>query len=238
MDILVLIQTHPYLFASALMIALCLVAGRVLLTGEQFRAIVLSGLLGAPCFIFMPFLEDTYWTPRRAGRHALGFEDLLISFAVAVMAWLVVALFLRRRIRVVRRARGFHRRYSVAGLLSVGFFLGLCGAGIDAMVSLVLAYVAMVAILQIVRKDLWPVALTGLVAFPLLYLVVLRVDYWLWPGFISEWNQASVLGAALWGFPRGELLWAVAFGAYWPLFVGYTCNIRLVFSTTPSQAAE
>jgi hypothetical protein len=237
MNILVFVQAHPYLLASALMIAQCLVAGRVLLTGAQFRAVVLSGLLNAPCFIFMPFLEGTYWAPKRAGGFALGLEDLLVSFAVAVMAWLVVALLLRHRIRLVGRTPGFHRRYAVAGLLSVGFFLGLCGAGVDAMASLVLTYVAMVLILQTVRKDLWPLALTGLVAFPLLYLVVLRVDYWLWPHFISEWNQGSVWGATLWGFPRGEMLWAIAFGAYWPLFVGYTCDVRLAFGTTPSQAA-
>ena len=49
----------------------------------------------------------------------------------------------------------------------------------------------------------------------------------LWPGFITQWNPEGIWGAVVLGLPRGEIAWAFAFGAFWPVFVGYVFDVRI-----------
>jgi hypothetical protein len=224
------IESYPYLFATVLMLLLCLIASRLLLTAAQFRATVLSGLLNAPCCIFMPLLEDRYWSPRRVGGWILGLEDLLCSFSVAAMAWLTVLLLLRGKVTLVATTPGFVRRFNIAAGMSVGLFLAYYVARFDPMSSLILALAAVAIFLQMMRKDLWPLALCGVFGFPTLYWLLLRAIFWFWPGFAVQWNPYSVWGRTFLGVPLGEMAWATIFGAYWPLLVAYALGIQLAQS--------
>jgi len=175
----------------------------------------------------MPLLEKCYWSPKRVGGWILGPEDLLISFAVALMAWFIVALLLRGKISFASTTPGFFRRYNTAAGLSVGFFLVFHFSGLEPMASLILTCGVMAILLQIIRRDLWPLALCGFLGFPLLYLLVVRLDFWLCPDFILQWNRDSVWGVTFLGFPLGEITWSVVFGAYWPLFFSYTFMVEV-----------
>ena len=226
MNLLLISQDYPYLSASVLMFLLCLVAGRLLLPPQQFRATIFSGLLNAPCCLFTPLLEKSYWSPKRAGGWILGIEDPLISYVVAAMAWLSVAFLLRNRLAFCMPAAGFFRRYNTAAGMSVALFLAMHLSGLDAMTALIVTCGVMAVCLQILRRDLWPLSLTGFLGFPILYLLIVKLDFWLWPESIFQWNPGW--GQTIFGLPLGEILWAVVFAVYWPLFFGYTFNLKVI----------
>ncbi|MBE3135386.1 MAG: hypothetical protein IMZ55_18115 [Acidobacteria bacterium] len=230
---LALIETYPYFFASALGTVLCLIAGGLLLSRAQFRASVLSGLLNAPGFVFMPLLERHYWHPRRLGGWILGVEDALCSFMVALMAWVVVAVLLRGKLSDRMGTAGFLRRYNAACALSIGLFLSAYVAGLDAMSALIVACALMAMLLQAANRGAWPLAVGGMCGFGLAWWAAVRLFFWLWPEFSSQWNGASVWGALVIGVPLGELTWALVFGSYWPLFVAYALRINVLAGERP-----
>jgi hypothetical protein len=220
-----LIEAYPYFFANALGALLSLAAGGLLLSRAQFRMCVLSGLLNAPCFLFMPLLERHYWRPRRFGGWILGVEDALCSFMVALMAWVVVAIALRGRLSDRIGAAGVVRRYKTASGLSVGVFLVGYGAGLDAMSALIVTCAILAVLLHVANRRAWPLAVVGICSFGIAWYAAVRLFFWLWPAFPSQWNTASMWGALVIGVPLGELTWALVFGGYWPLFMAYVLRI-------------
>jgi hypothetical protein len=225
-----LIEEYPYFFANALGTLLSLGVGALTLSRAQLRLSVLSGLLSAPCFLFMPLLERHYWQPRRFGGRSLGAEDVLCSFMVAAMAWAVVAVVLRGRLsdRIVRS--GLPRRYNLTCGVSICLFVAGLAAGLSAMSALIGACAVMAAVLLWANRRAWPLAVVGTCGFGAAWFAAVRLFFWLWPEFAHQWNPGSAWSAPVLGVPLGELTWAIVFGAYWPLFVAYVLRIEFVSS--------
>jgi hypothetical protein len=214
------LRAHPYLCTNTISIAFLLITGWFVLSRVQWKMMVLCGLANTPCFPFLLFLENRYWSPVRLGGWALGIEDALCSFAVAAMAWFVVGLFFADRIPFRVSWKTLLMRYAMVATVSGLTFLLLSSLmGLSGMTALLLTCLILAAILFLVRKSLWPVVLVSLLGFPLFYLSVVKVYFLIWPEFIHQWNSAPPWGRTVLGIPLGEIAWSVVFSIYWPLFV-------------------
>jgi len=219
-----IIKIFPYLFAALLCLVVFLPAGKLLLTRDQWRVMILSGLANAASFPFIVFFETEYWNPIRLGGWIVGVEDLVCPFTMAAGGWLVVSLFFRNRI--FANVHISWQRSRIMGSLSVGLFLLFYLMKLGGMTSLLLCCATFTVLLLINNKTLWPFALAGMVGIPPLYFLVVKVDFWLWPDFVSQWNKNNFWGATIMGLPRGEITWSMVFGAYWPLLTAHLFDVR------------
>ena len=223
---LTILKAYPYLFANLLSFSALLCAARLLLTPAQWRTMLLSGLANVPAFGLLIYLEEEYWRPARVGGWILGLEDALCSFVVAAMAWFIVALFFRDRILFEMKGTKVFRRYLLVAGLSMAAFLMAFFIGLSGMTALIVACAGVALFLLATQRPLWPLALLGLFAFPAFWLSLVKVDFWLWPNFVSQWSPQPPWGLRFLGIPLGEIVWSSVFGAYWPLFTTYIFNGR------------
>lgn len=228
-----ILKAYPYLFANLLTCSVLLCAARLLLRPAQWRMMLLSGLANVPSFGMLIYLEEKYWRPVRIGGWILGLEDALCSFVVAAMAWFIAALFFRDRILLEMRGAMVWCRYLLVAGFSMAAFLMAFFAGLSGMSALIVACAGVTLFLLATQKPLWPLALLGLFAFPAFYLSVVKVDFWLWPDFVSQWSPQPPWGLRFRGIPLGEIVWSSVFGAYWPLFTTYIFNGRTRSQTVP-----
>jgi predicted secreted hydrolase len=220
-----LVGAHPYLFANVLSLGICL--GAALALRPQGRLILTGGLLSLPCFYLLAFFDDSYWNPVRIWDWRLGIEDALCAFDAGALALVPPALVLRNSLSWRRRSARTLRRFLLAGAAASALFLLLLSSGLGPMGALVASNLAMAVGLLCHRVRLWRLGLCGILGFPLLYCLIVRVYFLCWPGFITQWNPEGPWGSVLLGLPSGEIAWAVAFGGFWPLFVGYVLAVRV-----------
>ena len=95
------------------------------------------------------------------------------------------------------------------------------------MSALIIA-VTLLALYLLARKPShWPLALAGVLFFPLIYLSITRFEFWLWPNFVDQWSKTLPWGKRVLGLPLGEITWSIVFGVYWPLFTAYIFDAKL-----------
>jgi hypothetical protein len=230
-DLIDILKAYPYFFANLLSILMLLTVGRIFLSRQHWRVMLLSGLFNAPCFPFLIFLEKEYWSPARFGGWMLGIEDVFCSFWVAALVWLMVALSWRNQIILNDQVRISWYRYRIICGISVILFLLWYVLGFGGMGSLLLACGAIAILLLIQNRKPWPLFIPGIFLYPVLYLMMLKIFFWIWPDFVKQWNPVSFWGASTFlGIPHGEIAWAFIFGAYWPLFIAYVLDFRFSLS--------
>jgi hypothetical protein len=227
---------YSYILCSVAYIVPVLVLGRFTLPREQFRLIHYAGLANAPAGLFLYFLEGNYWTPGRIGGLRLGIEDFLISYAVGAMAWYLVALVWRRRLRLQLHWPAVLRRYLMAAIGCDLTYLVLVWDGVDPMTGLFLTCGPVAVALWWLRRENWPLALTGMIPFPLVWLLVVALTVSLFPEYLFKWNLAGQWGRPVLGVPAGEIVWAFVFGVFWPLFVGVIFDVEIVRQPIASNA--
>jgi hypothetical protein len=192
------------------------------------RLVWLGGLASMPCFIFLIFFENEYWNPVRIGGWILGIEDMLISYSVGAMVWLALLLFKNQKVIFENPDRQTHKRYLVLAAFSVGSFLIFILIGLAKMTSIIMSYSIIGLLLFFRKKPLQKLAVRGIWRFPLFYLFLVKLFFVLWPDFVFQWNLTSFWGTPILGIPLGEYTWALSFGFYWPLFVGYLLDVKEV----------
>jgi hypothetical protein len=188
----------------------------------------LSGLANTPWFIFLVFLEGNYWSPKRLGGFLLGIEDVLISFLVGAMSWLLAAWPHRYRLGRNRLSGSSWRRYPLYTCPVAGVYLLLVWSRLGPMTALIVTLLLAWGVLLLVRPKLWPLSLTGGLLFPLGYYLSVKLLYWIWPDSVQQWNLTVYWGKLIAGVPVGELMWAICFGASWPLLVSCLFQVKVL----------
>jgi len=219
-------SSFPYLFLSISSFILIIIASRKLLNPQQNTIVVLSGLTILPSFGFTFLFESSYWAPVRLGGWVLGIEDVLCAYALGAMVWFATIF---RFGPIVREKIAFfevYKRYSVVAVISAVIFFAFYFLGFNPMTAyLWMSFIVGIG-LFIWFPSLRKFAIAGLWKFPILYLVSLKMYFLIWPDFVLQWNATAPWGRLYFGVPLGEIAWAVSFGFYWPLFVGYVFKIR------------
>lgn len=220
-------QEYPYLWSSlgylltAALFALAWPAGR--------RLLLAVGLLHLP-FAFGAMLHvPAYWNPRVIGAWLIAPEDLLFSFAVGVECFFLGAWPVRRRLSWIPAPRRTLLRFCAltvigSSIIPVLYFaLGLH----DVMAITLIGYILVAGVILLLRRELWPLGIYGLLGYMLLYLLQAAIVLHIWPHFTLQWTAGAQLGWSPLSIPGYELLWAAGFGLAWPLFAAYVLGLRL-----------
>ena len=219
-------RTYPYLLWSLMLMVVCLL-GLSVCPRQQRWPVILSGLLMVPFSVPLMLIEPEYWHPTRVAVFLTGPEDILFTFACGGIVWLMSIWLVRDRLAVNLNAARMARRYLLGTLggLAIGGACRLAGAG--PMTSLVMSFVSFALCVFWLGGRLWPLAVTGLGGFTILYFAVLKAVLTLSSGFINQWNTATLWGPRVLGVPLDEVAGAAAFGLAWPLFAAYLFDARL-----------
>jgi hypothetical protein len=195
---------------------------------KQRGAMLLSGLLSAPFGFFELAFVPEYWNPVLVGRWGAAPEDVIFSFANGVIVWFLATCLFRPRIGLSLESRGLLKRYLGCLTIGVAFSLLFWLAGLRIMTAALLTMAIGLLIGVKIKPELWPIAISGAVGFTILYGVVLGTTCMLWPHFLQQWNTDNLCGLRVLGLPLEEIVWAWAFGTFWPRFMAYVFNARLV----------
>src|SRR5690606_28844822 len=60
-------------------------------------------------------------------------------------------------------------------------------------------------------------SLLGMLGFTLVYALLIRLSFLIWPHFANAWRNAEVHSGWLFEVPMFEIYWALGFGLVWPL---------------------
>jgi hypothetical protein len=220
-------DSYPYLVSSISSAVLFSLASWRLLDRQQNKLVFLAGLTNLPSFIFVFLFEGVYWMPVRIGGWNPGVEDALCSYAIGALAWLVVAFRSDPLIPdTTIGISGIVRRYSIVAVFSALIFFPLYFFGIDPMSAFAAMCFIVGGYFFIVLPQLRNTALKGLWRLPVIYLTIVKIYFLIWPDFIYQWNGAGFWGRPVFGIPFGEFAWAISFGFYWPIFIGYVFRLK------------
>lgn len=194
---------------------------------DYIRLSLLSGFVCLPGSVLGLLHNGTYWNPVRLGGMILGIEDFMFTFIVGVLSWLCAAFPFRKKITFSFRFRPWILRFSAI----IGFFFMISGIlwtiNIKSLEnSLISLFFAFFLLPFIIQKNL-KLAISGFLSFIPVYLTIVKVQYFIWPGYINQWNSIGFLGGEFAGLPSGEIWTAFVMSISCPIFIAYTFNIKI-----------
>jgi hypothetical protein len=220
------LETYSYLVTALVLAAAAIAATHLWLSRPQRGTVWWMGLLMALSAPLTALLEGSYWRPPRLAGGTIGAEDVLISFAIGAIGWLLPLLFVRSRVAL--RPRPKVGWFLLLGLGPQALFLGLWALGGHPMTLLIAVQALLWPLLLAMRSELAPLSLLNGILFTALHTLLLRVYVTLWPEGIRHWNDASLWGRTLLDVPVGEIVWACGLGLGWPLAAGLIFDVRFV----------
>jgi hypothetical protein len=220
------VKLHPYLFANLPVLAAVLLLPRLTPNRGYRRSAVFSGLACMPCSL-AAITDSGYWHPAVLGGMRWGVEDLIFTYTAGASAWLLAALWRRKTCAVsVRDFKTAILCMTLWGVPTAAAGLGLGLAGMDHITSTLISTAACLLFLLGRKASLWRLALAGLGSFTPAYVLVVRLQFAVWPNYISYWNPSGPWGTLAFGMPLGEIVWAAMFGAVWPVVIASALDIR------------
>jgi hypothetical protein len=221
------IKTHPYLIANIPLFFLILTAAKTVQPRNFGRLSLLSGLVCMPCSVLALLHNESYWNPIRLGNGPIGIEDFVFTFVSGTMIWLLAAWPFRRRLLIESHLSTWARRSAFCSLLFGCLCTLLWFSGVKSLENTLLAGMLILFVILLLDHNLWPLAVSGVIFFVPVYLLIVKVQFSVWPDYLLYWNPHSALGITLIGIPMGELAHAIIFAAFWPVYIAYVFNIHL-----------
>lgn len=187
------------------------------------RAMIWTSLFTTPFGLTEPLFVPEYWSPPSlfdlAQRTGFDIESLIFCFGIGGIGAVLYNLLTRQRLEPTltterRQPRhGFHLWALAAPFLTFPvFYLFPWNPIYPAILAMAVGAVAT----AFCRADLIPKTWIGGVLFLAYYVVFLIGLEWTAPGYIARvWNLEALSGLTIAGMPVEELLFAIAFGAYW-----------------------
>jgi hypothetical protein len=212
----------------SLVLLLLLALGLALCPLRLRRPALLSGLLALAPAVTGAWTGRLYWSPVRVWPFFASLEDFVYSFAIGGLVWLLGTWPLHRRMVLNIRPRCLLPRYLVFSVLAATLTIGASLLESKPMNGYLLPMVGVGLVALYLRPALWRVAVWGLAGYTLVHFVLLKAALTLTPSSAGIWQVASLWGPKLWAIPLDEIVWSAAFGAVWPVAVGYVFDARLV----------
>lgn len=190
---------------------------------EYRREMIWTSLFTAPFGLTEPLFVPEYWSPPSlfdlANRTGFDIESVIYCFGIGGVGVVLYNAITRQRLVPVSQAERHHsrhrwHRWAIAGPLVL--FPPLYFLPWNPIYPGIVAMAAGAIAAALCRPDLKTKTLLGGGIFLLYYLVFLTGLELTAPGYIERvWNLEALSGVRLAGFPLEELLFAIAFGAYW-----------------------
>jgi hypothetical protein len=190
---------------------------------EYRREMIWTSLFTAPFGLTEPLFVPEYWSPPSlfdlANRTGFDIESVIYCFGIGGVGVVLYNAITRQRLVPVSQAERHHsrhrwHRWAIAAPLVL--FPPLYFLPWNPIYPGIVAMAAGAIAATLCRPDLKTKTLIGGGIFLLYYLVFLTGLELTAPGYIERvWNLEALSGVRLAGFPIEELLFAIAFGAYW-----------------------
>jgi hypothetical protein len=232
--ILDFVWRNPYLFSNVPGLAIVIFLARRTRYRDYARAAIFSGLACIPCSLAEP-LSGAYWRPKLLGGMTWGVESALFTFVSGATVWMIATAAIRKDCSI--KARSFaeiFRRMTPGALAVTALFLVLLRLGVNCVTAAVVSPVPLLIFLLFRRSSLWRLSVAGLVGFTPFYALVVKLQFAVWPNYLSYWNPGGTWGTLVFGVPRGEVAWAAIMGATWPVAIASALNVR--FAARAAQA--
>lgn len=217
------LTAYPYLLMSLVLLAIAGTAVAVYSPGR--RLALISAVLSAPTAGYAAFFVPEYWHPTQIVAMSPGIEDVIFSLANGATVWVIATWTIRRELVFNADLRQSIRSYLGFAVVFSLLLLVVRSFELPVMLSVVLSGVLLYAYLLFRRPELWFVSLIGGGVFVVLYSTVLATGLYFLPYFNADWNHANLLGIDLLGMPIEEPLWALFYGAIWPVLMAYVLNV-------------
>tara|TARA_R110002074_G_scaffold8989_11_gene36312 strand:- start:109 stop:825 length:717 start_codon:yes stop_codon:yes gene_type:complete len=187
------------------------------------QVMIWTSLFTMPFGLTEPLFVPEYWSPPSlfdlARRTGFDIESLIFCFGIGGIGAVLYNLLTRQRLQPApsHERRRLRHRYHVWALFAPFLvfpilYLFPLNPIYPAILAMVIGAVATV----FCRPDLIQKTWIGGVLFLAYYAVFLIGLEWTVPGYIARvWNLEALSGLAVAGMPVEELLFAIAFGAYW-----------------------
>jgi hypothetical protein len=211
------LAAYPYLGLSLFMALLAIIA--IVTAKRNAKLLLFSGLLCIPYGLFSFEYIPLYWNPNLIGFFIASPEDLIFSFGGGVLATRMLLSFQDGVYTVSSQPRQIWRRYLLYSAIGIGIGYGV-RFGFPAtpvMVSTMYGVGLCGLILAMKRRRFLAGALCGGVAFCLVYALLIRLSFLVWPHFRNAWVNVKFHSEWFQGVPLYELYWALGFGIVWPL---------------------
>lgn len=221
------LRSHPYLIANIPTVLIILVLAYLIRPRAFGQLTVLAGLACVPCALIAFTFEGDYWSPVRVGGFAIGIEDVVFCFAAGALAWLGAVWPFRTRCVVALAWRVAIVRYLLLSLVGGSVFVLSYTSGQYSMTGFAGGSLLILIALIFIKRELWVLVATGVVAYTFIHVLSVRVQFWIWPDYVSYWNPTGLMGTQVMGVPVIEFAWAAVFGGVWPVIAGYVFDVRL-----------
>jgi len=229
------LETYPYLlWASLMLLALVIVCFNS--TGPHRRVTMISALATPPFTAFFGCIPG-YWTPKRIVAWVVSPEDFIFAVAAGGLSWSLAGFLWRCRLTLAFQARTSAWRLAIVLLSAVPSLVAAMLLKVRPMTATLLPVGFVVALILGIRRDLWRLALAGMLGYALVHAAMLVAAFVITPGFAHAWIATDLWGPTVWRIPLDEIVWSAAFGAAWPLFVAYILDVRLMGGEPDSNAS-
>lgn len=182
-----------------------------------------ASLLTAPLGLTEPLFVPIYWNPPSlfdlARNTGFDLESLIFSFAIGGLGAVLYNVFAGRalvQLTEAERKSPRHRLHGLAMILPFASFPILDALPWNPIYAAITALLSGAVAASLCRPDLTRKMLVGAALFTLFYALFLVGVEMTAPGYIERvWNLRALSGITIVSLPLEELLFAVAFGAYW-----------------------
>lgn len=230
------LQTYPYFCFSLALFILALLC--LTLAARYRKPILLCGLLAVPAAALEIFFVPDYWHPVRLSNFIVGAEDILFSFSVGIVSCCVAFAPFRGWYRWNICRSPIIKRYAIVLLSFLAGLLILLYSGMPVMAAALFSMLSIALVLKGHMRNLWPISATGALSFALIYLILMKAGFALWPHWLQQWNLRNLTGHYLFGVPLEEIAWAFLYGAMHPFAISYIFGFKVRsvrLSTVPAR---
>jgi hypothetical protein len=220
-----LLRHYGYLVSALMLLAVFLLA--IIACPKQRVGMLLSACLGAPSALFAFFFVPDYWKPVLVVPLPLGLEDIIFSFSVGGIVWLLAVWPLGERLRLRLQTKLLCARLLACALPFFLVISALWRGGLPIMTSVLLTMAALAIVLLWLRPRFLTLSLMGMLGFSFYHTLNINFGMWVWPQ-AWHWNVAKFWGYSVFRISPEETLWAAAYGFVWPLVMAYVFDAELV----------
>lgn len=222
---------YTYLLWSLLLLGVFILL--FLATPEKREAMLVASVYSTPYAIASLMFVPEYWAPVRLGNPVIGVEDLVFSFANGGVAWWIATRTTQERVRVEFRLKRSIWRYWNCSNIGIAIAGSLWVLGVRVMPAFWVAMALMLVFFLYKHPWYWRLSMAGAIGFTAVYAVLTSAVFHLNPAFAAQWSADNLSGHVLGSVPVEEFLWAMGYGAVFPLIVAYALHAR--FEAAPVQ---
>ena len=226
-------MAHIYLAWSLVHLAIC--TGSLIVFREHRQLMLRSALFSVPTALYAIAFVPEYWRPETVAGSVTSPEDVLFSFANGGIVWLLAFGLSGQRVTARRVPHQWLFRYLGCTTLFVATSLPLWLAGLKVMSAGLIGSLVVLGFVGWRCRALWRAAIGGGLGFMVLYAALLGGVLAVWPHLLLQWNIPNLWGLYLLNIPLEEIVWALAYGAVWPLLMAYVFDARPIAQDVNSR---